>query len=77
MLVIPNIIDDSVPLVSSDLENVEMERFGEPVVPIMKYHIMQDILEKFAGLDKEASGRTSGNGFYFLIGDMARLIVQC
>ena len=73
MLVIPNIIDDSVPIGRSDLENVEMERFGEPVVPNYEIPYHADILEKFAGLDKEASGRTSGNGFYFLIGDMARL----
>ena len=73
MLVIPNIIDDSVPIGRSDLENVEMERFGEPVVPNYEIPYHADILEKFAGLDKEASGRTSGNGFYFLLGDMARL----
>ena len=73
MLVIPNIIDDSVPIGRSDLENVEMERFGEPVVPSYEIPYHADILEKFAGLDKEASGRTSGNGFYFLLGDMARL----
>ena len=73
MLVIPNIIDDSVPIGRSDLENVEMERFGDPVVPNYEIPYHADILEKFAGLDKEASGRTSGNGFYFLIGDMARL----
>ena len=73
MLVIPNIIDDSVPIGRSDLENVEMERFGEPVVPNYEIPYHADILEKFAGLDKEASGRTSGNGFYFLIGNMARL----
>ena len=73
MLVIPNIIDDSVPIGRSDLENVEMERFGDPVVPNYEIPYHADILEKFAGLDKEASGRTSGNGFYFLLGDMARL----
>ena len=73
MLVIPNIIDDSVPIGRSDLENVEMERFGEPVVPNYEIPYHADILEKFSGLDKEASGRTSGNGFYFLLGDMARL----
>ena len=73
MLVIPNIIDDSVPIGRSDLENVEMERFGDPVVPNYEIPYHADILEKFSGLDKEASGRTSGNGFYFLLGDMARL----
>ena len=73
MLVIPNIIDPSVPIGHDDSENVEMERFGEPVVPNYEIPYHADILESFSGVDKEASGRTSGNGFYFLIGDMARL----
>ena len=73
MLTIPNIIDDSVPLGKDDSENVEMERFGEPVVPSYEIPYHADILEKFSGIDKDASGRTSGNGFYFLMGDMARL----
>ena len=73
MLTIPNIIDESVPIGKDDSENVEMERFGEPVVPDYEIPYHADILEKYSGLDKDASGRTSGNGFYFLIGDMARL----
>ena len=73
MLVIPNIIDPSVPIGHDDSENVEMERFGEPVVPNYEIPYHADILESFSGIDKDASGRTSGNGFYFLIGDMARL----
>ena len=73
MLTIPNIIDESVPIGRDDSENVEMERFGEPIVPDYEIPYHADILEKFSGIDKEASGRTSGNGFYFLIGDMARL----
>jgi len=73
MLTIPNIIDDSVPIGKDDSENVEMERFGEPVVPDYEIPYHADIMEKYSGIDKDASGRTSGNGFYFLIGDMARL----
>ena len=73
MLTIPNIIDDSVPIGKDDSENVEMERFGEAVVPNYEIPYHADILERFSGIDKEASGRTSGNGFYFLMGDMARL----
>ena len=73
MMVIPNIIDPSVPIGKDDSENVEMERFGEPIVPPYEIPYHADILENFNGLDKDASGRTSGNGFYFLIGDMARL----
>ena len=73
MLTIPNIIDDSVPIGKDDSENVEMERFGEPVVPDYEIPYHADILEKFSGIDKDASGRTSGNGFYFLMGDMARI----
>ena len=73
MLTIPNIIDDSVPIGKDDSENVELERFGEPVVPNYEIPYHADILEKFSGIDKDASGRTSGNGFYFLMGDMARL----
>jgi len=73
MLTIPNIIDASVPIGKDDSENVEMERFGEPIVPDYEIPYHADILEKFSGIDKDASGRTSGNGFYFLMGDMARL----
>ena len=73
MLTIPNIIDESVPIGKDDSENVEMERYGEPVVPDYEIPYHADILEKYNGIDKDASGRTSGNGFYFLMGDMARL----
>ncbi len=73
MMIIPQMIDDSVPLGKDDSENVEIERFGEPVVPNyeVKYHA--DICEMLDGLDKDSAGRTSGNGFYYLMGDIARL----
>ncbi|MBQ8108099.1 MAG: serine--tRNA ligase [Ruminococcus sp.] len=73
MLVIPNIIDDSVPIGKDDSENVEIEKFGEPVVPDFEvpYHV--DIMESFDGIDLDAARRTSGNGFYYLKGDVARL----
>ena len=73
MLVIPNIIDDSVPIGKDDSENVENERFGEPVVPDYEIPYHADILNGVAGLDKESAGRTSGEGFYYLTGDIARL----
>ncbi len=73
MMNIPNIIDDSVPIGKDDSQNVEVERFGEPIVPSFEIPYHADILEKLNGLDKEASGRTSGNGFYYLMGDIARL----
>ena len=73
MMVIPNIIDDSVPIGKDDSENVEVEKFGEPLVPEFEIPYHADILAKFDGLDKDASGRTSGNGFYYLMGDPARL----
>ena len=73
MMVIPNIIDESVPIGKDDKENVEIEKFGEPFVPEYEIPYHADILESKNGLDKEASGRTSGNGFYYLIGDVARL----
>ena len=73
MLVIPNIIDKSVPIGKNDTENVENEKFGEPVVPSYEIPYHADIIARFNGLDKEASGRTSGNGFYYLVGDIARL----
>ena len=73
MLTIPNIIDASVPIGKDDTENVEIERFGEAIVPNYPIPYHADILESFSGIDKDASGRTSGNGFYFLMGDMARL----
>ena len=71
MMVIPNIIDDSVPIGKDDSCNVEIEKFGEPTVPNYEIPYHADIMGKC--LDKEASGRTSGNGFYYLIGDIARL----
>lgn len=73
MLVIPNIIDSSVPIGRDDSENVEVERFGESVVPEYEvpYHI--DIMEKFNGVDLDSARKTSGNGFYYLSGDIARL----
>ena len=73
MLVIPNIIDKSVPIGRDDSENVEIEKFGEPVVPDYEVPYHADILEKMAGLDKDSAGRTSGEGFYYLLGDVARL----
>ena len=73
MMVIPNIIDPSVPIGRDDSENVEVERFGEPKVPDFEipYHV--DIMEKFSGIDLDSARRTSGNGFYYLTGDIARL----
>lgn len=73
MMQIPQIIDDSVPIGKDDSENVELERFGEPIVPDYEIPYHADICESLNGLDKEAAGRTSGNGFYFLTGDIARL----
>ncbi len=73
MMVIPNIIDDSVPIGKDDSENVEVERFGEPKVPDYEIPYHADIIEALGGLDKESAGRTSGQGFYYLIGDIARL----
>ena len=73
MLVIPNIIDPSVPIGKNDQENVEIQRYGEPVVPDYEipYHV--DIMARFGGIDLDAARKTSGNGFYYLIGDIARL----
>ena len=73
MLVIPNIIDDSVPIGKDDSENVEVERFGDPYVPPfgIPYHV--DIMESLDGIDLDSARRTSGNGFYYLTGDIARL----
>ncbi len=73
MMVIPNIIDESVPIGKDDSDNVENEKFGDPVVPSFEVPYHADILERIGGLDKDAAGRTSGNGFYYLIGDAARL----
>jgi seryl-tRNA synthetase len=73
MLIIPNIIDASVPLGKDDSDNVELERFGEPVIPDFEvpYHV--DIMEKLNGIDLDSARKTSGNGFYYLCGDIARL----
>ena len=73
MMVIPNIIDSSVPIGKDDSENVEVEKFGEPIVPNYEIPYHADIIEKLNGLDKVAAGRTSGEGFYYLLGDIARL----
>ena len=73
MLLIPNIIDPSVPLGPDDSCNVEVERFGEPVVPDYEIPYHTEIMERFDGVDMDAAGRTSGNGFYYLMGDIARL----
>ena len=77
MLVIPNIIDPSVPIGKDDSENVEIERFGEPAVPGFEipYHV--DIMEKLNGIDLDSARKTSGNGFYYLKGDIARLHSAC
>ena len=73
MMVIPQIMDPSVPIGKDDKENVEIEKFGEPIVPAYEIPYHADILESINGLDKESAGRTSGNGFYYLLGDGARL----
>ena len=73
MLVIPNIIDPSVPIGKDDSENVELERFGEPVVPDYEIPYHLDILESLGGVDLDAARRVAGNGFYYLMGDVARL----
>ena len=73
MLTIPNIIDKSVPIGKDDSENVEIEKFGEPKVPDLEIPYHADILDSISGLDKESAGRTSGTGFYYLMGDAARL----
>ena len=73
MMVIPNIIDPSVPIGKDDSENVELERFGEPVVPDFEIPYHTEIMERFNGIDMEAAGKVAGNGFYYLMGDIARL----
>ncbi len=73
MLLIPNIIDPSVPIGKDDSENVEVQRFGEPKVPTYEIPYHADIMERLSGLDKESAGRTSGEGFYYLTGDIARI----
>ena len=73
MMVIPNLIDDSVPIGKDDSENVEVERFGEPVVPDFEVPYHTEIMERFNGIDLDSARKTSGNGFYYLMGDIARL----
>ena len=73
MMTIPNIIDPSVPIGKDDSENVEVERFGEPVVPEWDVPYHTEIMSKFNGIDLDAAGRVAGNGFYYLMGDVARL----
>ena len=73
MMVIPNIIDPSVPIGKNDTENVEIKRYGDPVVPDYEIPYHTDIMEKLHGIDMDAAGRVAGNGFYYLMGDIARL----
>ena len=73
MMIIPNIIDPSVPIGKDDSENVEVERFGEPVVPDFEVPYYTEIMESFNGIDLDAARRVAGNGFYYLMGDIARL----
>ena len=73
MMKIPNIIDPSVPIGKDDSENVEVQKFGDPVVPNYEIPYHADIMTKVGGLDKDSAGRTIGNGFYYLMGDIARL----
>ena len=73
MMVIPNIIDPSVPIGKDDTENVEIQKYGEPIVPDYEIPYHADIINRLNGMDKDAAGRTSGQGFYYLLGDIARL----
>ncbi|MCR5722572.1 MAG: serine--tRNA ligase [Lachnospiraceae bacterium] len=73
MMVIPNIIDPTVPIGKDDSENVEIKRYGEPVVPDYEIPYHTEIMERFNGIDIDAAGRVAGNGFYYLMGDIARL----
>ena len=73
MMVIPNIMDPSVPIGEDDSKNVEIEKYGDPVVPEYEIPYHADIIESLKGMDKDAAGRTSGQGFYYLLGDIARL----
>ncbi|MDE6384728.1 MAG: serine--tRNA ligase [Eubacterium sp.] len=73
MMTIPNIIDESVPIGKDDSENVEIQKYGEPVVPDYEIPYHTDIMEKFDGIDLDAAGKVAGNGFYYLMGDIARL----
>ena len=73
MYTIPQMIDPSVPIGPDDSHNVEVQRFGEPVVPDFPIPYHTDIMESFDGIDLDAAGRVAGNGFYYLLGDIARL----
>ncbi|MBQ5660139.1 MAG: serine--tRNA ligase, partial [Lachnospiraceae bacterium] len=73
MMTIPNIIDPSVPIGKDDSENVEVQKYGEPVVPEFEIPYHTEIMEKFAGIDLDAARKVAGNGFYYLMGDIARL----
>ena len=73
MMLIPNIIDPSVPIGKDDSENVEVQKYGEPVIPPYDIPYHTEIMEKFSGIDLDSAGRVAGNGFYYLMGDIARL----
>ena len=73
MMTIPNIIDPSVPIGKNDTENVEVQRYGEPVVPDFEIPYHTEIMERFNGIDLDSARRVAGNGFYYLMGDIARL----
>ena len=73
MMTIPNIIDPSVPIGKDDSENVEIQKYGEPTVPDFEIPYHTEIMERFHGIDMDAAGRVAGNGFYYLMGDIARL----
>ncbi len=73
MLIIPNIIDSSVPIGKDDSENVEIQKYGEPVVPDFEVPYHTEIMEKFDGIDLDSARKVAGNGFYYLMGDIARL----
>ena len=73
MMVIPNIIDPSVPIGKDDSENVEIEKFGDPIVPDFEVPYHTEIMERFDGIDLDAAGKVAGNGFYYLMGDIARI----
>ncbi len=73
MMIIPNIIDPSVPIGKDDSENVEIQKYGEPIVPDFEVPYHTEIMEKFDGIDLDAAGKVAGNGFYYLMGDIARL----
>ena len=73
MMIIPNIIDPSVPIGKDDSENVEIQKYGDPIVPDYEIPYHTEIMESFNGIDLESAGRVAGNGFYYLMGDIARL----